>query len=93
MQVAHAARAEMQAHHPCIYAACKFICRHVAEYGLEMAVDALGATFGDPFLYEEIKLIYYGLKWTYHISKRLYHWLRSTTHKHGQRIVYLAHHH
>ena len=89
--VAHAAAAEFKAHHKYIYAACKYLLNMAMQHAMRFGVDAIGATFGDPALYEEIEAVYYGLKLTYHITKALFSYLKSTNHMHKHRIECLDH--
>jgi hypothetical protein len=74
--------------HPFIYAACKFIIHE----GLHYALDACGTLLGDPLLFEEIEAIYFGMKMAVNISFKLYHYLKSKSHIHGQQIEHMAHH-
>ena len=88
---AHANFAEWKAHHPKVYAACKYMLKLAINHALHFGVDAIGATFGDPLLYEEMELVYYGVKLTYQISTALYAYLKSTSHIHQHQIEYLQH--
>ena len=88
---AHAAIAEMQAHHKYIYAACKYMVHMAMQHAMRFGVDAIGTTFGDPFLFEEMEAVYYGLKFTYDISMAVYSYLKSSSHMHGHQIEYLDH--
>ena len=86
---ARARQAEAKAHHPYIYAACKFFVTLVVQNAMHLGVDAIGTCFGDPFLYEEAECIFYGSYYTYQISKALYEHLKSTQHIHRQPIEYI----
>ena len=81
-------RQNFKIYHPYIYAACKFVVMEGLSYG----IDALGGLFGDPLLFEEIKLIYFGVKFTHQISCELYHYLKSIRHLHGQDLEYIHEH-
>ncbi len=83
---------DIETQHQYIYQACTFIIHHGEKYALECGVDALGALVGDPLLFEEIELIYFGLKIAAHISYKLYHYLKSKKELHGLQIERMHHH-
>lgn len=85
-------RKQVQTEHPYIYKACEYIIHQGLKHALEFGVDALGALVGDPFLYEEMELIYYGVKLAAHISFKLYHYLKSMHHVHRAPIEWMHHH-